>query len=391
MSWLFPQPAERENWLSRLMHLVISGSDLGRQRGGNESYLMGLLAGLGDLGRSADLDVSVVVAEPGTRLLESDARWQSFGVTDVGPYRRVPFLLWQLSAALLKLRPDWVLGTYFLPPFIPCRAAVLIHDLSFRAHPEYFPKPIAVYMRLLTSLAIRRADLVVALSEFTLQEIQRFYPGAEDRTVVIYPGVASTFSPGGDPVADQRTLAALDVHPPYLLAVGSIHYRKNLDRLLTAWKRLQIAGLPVAPMVWAGLGRWGVSELLDRAEAEGVRLLSHVADDQLATLYRNAVALAYPSLYEGFGLPPLEAMASGTPVLAANTTAIPEAVGTTAVTVDPTDIDSLTQGLRQILFDEELRQELRLRGPARASTFQWRRTAEQLVCALKKNSEDRDP
>jgi alpha-1,3-rhamnosyl/mannosyltransferase len=135
-------------------------------------------------------------------------------------------------------------------------------------------------------------------------------------------------------------------------------------------------------MVWAGLGRWESSALLDRARAAGVQLLGFVRPENLPALYRRAEALAYPSLYEGFGLPPLEALACGTPALVANTTSLPEAVGTAAVTVDPTDVGSLVEGLARILFDEVLRQDLRVRGFAQAGGFRWEHTAAQLLDVL---------
>ena len=365
-----------------VMHLVINGSDLGRQRGGNESYLRGLLGGLATVVDPSAVRVSLVVTREGARLQEAEPGWLRFHVVNVGPHRRFPFLLWQQTAILRRLRPSWLVSTFFLPPLTPCHAAVLIHDLSFRAHPEYFPRSMAGYMRLFTGLAVRRADRIIALSQFTQRELLRFYPAAQGKIVTIYPGVGAEFTPDGNPGADDALLATLGIQRPYLLAVGNIHPRKNLDRLLDAWEQLRTAGLPVPTMVWAGLGRWESSVLLDRARAAGVQLLGFVEPADLPALYRRAEALAYPSLYEGFGLPPLEAMACGTPALVPNTTSLPEAVGTAAVTVDPTDVGSLAEGLTRILFDRELRHNLRMRGFAQASGFRWERAAAQLLEAL---------
>lgn len=376
------------------MHLALSASDLGRQRGGNESYLLGLIDGLAAIastpvaeGGRPDLRVTMIVAREGERLAASLADRHGFDVVDVGPYRRLPFLLWQQTAVLRRLRPDWCVSTFFLPPAVPCRAAVLVHDVSYRAHPDYFPRTIAAYMRLLVGLAIRRAEAVIALSEFTRQEVLRFYPAAARRTAVVYPGVGAEFRPDGDPLADDQALTALgdgclDPRRPYLLAVGNIHPRKNLARLLEAWERLRAAGRPVPAMAWAGLDRWASGDLVRRAQAAGVHLLGFVPPASLPALYRRATALAYPSLYEGFGLPPLEAMACGAPVLAANTTSLPEAVGDAAVTVDPEDVAALAAGLEQILFDDGLRAELRQRGLARATGLRWQRTAAQLLSCL---------
>jgi glycosyltransferase involved in cell wall biosynthesis len=371
------------------MHLAINASDLGRLRGGNESYLLGLIAGLtavtGQAGQSA-VRVSLIAAHEGVDLARPIAEPHGFDVIDAGPYRRLPFFLWQQTAILRRLQPDWYISTFFLPPVTPCRAVVLIHDLSFRAHPDYYPLSIAAYMRLLAGQAIRRAEVVVALSEFTRGEIMRFYPAARGKVVVVYPGVGAEFRP--DTEDDSRALSALGVRQPYVLAVGNIHPRKNLGRLLDAWLRLPVpastgdGSLPAPALTWAGLDRWGSGELINRALGAGVQLTGFVPAAYLPALYRQAEALVYPSLYEGFGLPPLEAMACGTPVLTSNTTSLPEAVGDAAVTVDPTDVEALAEGLARVLFDGALQRDLRARGLARAAEFRWERTAARLVGRL---------
>ena len=368
------------------MHLAVNASDLGRRRGGNESYVVGLIQGLAAVAPCRGVRVTLIVAAEGAAIARSLAGPAGLDVVSTGAYRRLPFLLWQQTAALRRLRPDWYVSTFFLPLALPapCRASVLIHDLAFRAHPDYFPPSIAAYMRLLAGLAVRQARRVVALSEFTREELLRFYPATSAKTAVVYPGVGAEFTPDGDPAADERVLAELGVRRPYLLAVGNIHPRKNLGRLLEAWLRLRDAGRPVPSMAWAGLDRWGSQDLIGRAVAAGVQFPGFVPPGSLPALYRQAEALAYPSLYEGFGLPPLEAMACGTPVLASATTALPEAVGDAAVTANPADVDALASGLERVLFDRALRRELRARGPARANEFHWDRTAGRLLDALEK-------
>jgi glycosyltransferase involved in cell wall biosynthesis len=375
--------------MGQTMHLAINASDLGRSRGGNESYLLGFVAGLATLtrrtGRSA-VRVTLIVAHEGVDLARPVAEQHGFDLIDAGLYRRLPFFLWQQTAILRRLRPDWYISTFFLPPVTPCRAAILIHDLSFRAHPGYYPLSMAAYMRLLTGLAIRRAEIVVALSEFTQGEIVRFYPAAGGKVAVVYPGVGAEFCP--DAKEDDRALSALGVQQPYVLAVGNIHPRKNLGRLLDAWLRLPVLapasdGSPPTPaLTWAGLDRWGSGDLIRRARGAGVQLIGFVPATYLPALYRQAEALVYPSLYEGFGLPPLEAMACGTPVLTASTTSLPEAVGDAAVMVDPTDVKALAEGLARVLFDGALRRDLRARGLARAAEFRWEGTAARLMDIL---------
>jgi glycosyltransferase involved in cell wall biosynthesis len=257
----------------------------------------------------------------------------AYPTVNTGSYRQLPFYLWQQTYQLMRLRPDWYLSTFFLPPITPCRAAVLVHDMSFRAHPEYFPRFIALYMRVLTGLAVRRAERVIALSEFTRREILRFHPTVALKTVVVLPGIDAVFHP--DPTAnDAAMLAPFGLTPGYILALGNIHPRKNLARLLDAYDLLRRRRADTPPLVWAGAPRWSSAELVARAQTAGVLLPGFIPQTAMPALYRQAAMLVYPSLYEGFGLPPVEALACGTPVITSNTTSLPEAVGDAALTVD---------------------------------------------------------
>jgi len=356
-------------------HLVINATEVGRRRGGNESYIAGLVEGLTALG--PPLRVSLLTcAWDGAPDLDS-----AFRQVNLGPYRRLAFFLWQQTIALRRLGADWYLSTFFLPPILPCRGAVLVHDLSFRAHPAYFPPAIALYMRLLTGLAIRQAERVIALSGFTAGEVARFYPAAVAKTVVVHPGVERIYRPrpGAD---DERIARAYGLVPGYVLAIGNIHPRKNLGRLLDGYLRLRQRKPDAPPMAWVGLERWRSERLVARAGDAGVVMTGFVAREDLPALYRQAAMLVYPSLYEGFGLPPLEAMACGTPVLASNTTSLPEAVGDAGLTVDPTDVEGMAEAMARLLEDASLRRRLRQAGLERASAFTWQRTAQRLLSAL---------
>jgi glycosyltransferase involved in cell wall biosynthesis len=356
------------------MHLVLNATDIGRRRGGNESYLLGLLQGLDEV--ASPPEVSLLLTSRGAKALQSVIS-NRFACIQIGDYHRLYFYLLQQTAILRQLRPDWYLSTFFLPPFTPCRAAVLVHDLSFRAHPEYFPTFIARYMRLLTGLALRQAKLVVALSEFTRSELTRFHPAASDKTVVVYPGVGREFQPCEE--RDDSVLQKYGLTPGYVLTIGNIHPRKNLTRVLDAYVALQQRGVDVPPMVWVGLRRWGSGELLERARSAGVVLPGFVAQEDLPALLRQALVLVYLSLYEGFGLPPLEAMACGTPVIASDTTGLPEAVGEAGLQVDPTDVQATAAALERLLGDVSLQKHLRQAGIERAGRFTWARTAQQLL------------
>ncbi len=362
------------------MHLVINASEIGRRRGGNESYLLGLIWGLAALPR-----------QPHVSLLT--CRWDSmppvppsFTRVNLGTYRRLNFFLWQQTLALYRLRADWYLSNFFLPPLLPCKGIVVVHDLSFCAHPEYFPTFVAWYMRRLTGMAVRQAHLIVTVSEFSRRELLRFYRLDQGKVVSIHNGVGAEFRPASDDAtaaADQATIARYGVTPPYILAVGNIHPRKNLARLLDAYLLLRERRPETPQLVWAGMERWGSSTLLKRARAAGVVPTGFVAQSDLPALYRQASMLVYPSLYEGFGLPPVEAMASGTPVITSNTTSLPEVVGDAALLVDPTDTTAIAYAMEQLLDDDALRNHLRQAGLERAAKFTWQRTAHCLLEQLR--------
>ncbi len=357
------------------MHLVINATEVGRRRGGNETYITGLVGGLAVL--NPPIRVSLLTCDWGRPLNLPPA----FQQVNLGLYRRLPFFLWQQTIALRRLKADWYLSTFFLPPITPCRGAVLVHDFSFRAHPEYFPTTIAFYMRLLTSLAIRRAERVVVLSDFTRRELARFHPTAIEKAVVVYPGLGRIFRPEQGP-EDGKILRAYGVAPGYILAMGNIHPRKNLSRLLDAYLILKARRESVPAMVWGGLQRWESGELVGRARSAGVVLPGFIAQEDLPTFYRQAEMLIYPSLYEGFGLPPVEAMACGTPVITSDTTSLPEVVGEAALTVDPTNAEEIAAAMVQLLDDTSLRRFLRRAGIERAREFTWRRTARRLLASL---------
>lgn len=357
------------------MHLVINATDVGRRRGGNERYIAGLAEGLAALRPSIEISLLTCDWATGKRLPTSFRR------VNLGAYRRLPFLLWQQTAALRRLHADWYLSTFFLPPVSPSKGAVLIHDLSFCAHPEYFRPLVASYMRFLTGLAVSRADRIVVLSRFTLGELGRFYPRATEKAWTVYPGVDSVFGPG-QKTDDDEALRRYGIAGDYVLAMGNIHPRKNLGRLLEAYCTVKSDQYEALEMVWAGLERWESKELIGQARSAGVVLPGFIAEEDLPSLYRQAKMLIYPSLYEGFGLPPLEAMACGTPVVASNTTGLPEAVGEAALLVDPTSTEEIASAMVRLLGNPSLRESLTQAGMERVKNLTWERTAQQLLDAL---------
>ena len=262
-----------------------------------------------------------------------------------------------------------------LYPYWPCPprrrhgappAVMVVHDLAYRARPREVPWQQRVYMGSVMPGALRSAARVLSPSEATRRDLLAHYPlpGLERRVRVVREGWSlGRVEPGPLPG---------DLAPGFLLAVGTIEPRKNYPRLLAAYRRLKSP----PPLVVVGRVGWAYGGALDELRREpGVRLLTDVDDAALRGLYRAAAALAFPSLYEGFGLPLLEAMAEGLPALAGDAGALPELSGDAALLVDPLDVDAIASGLERVLGDAELRRRLAEAGPRRAAAYTWEAAA----------------
>ncbi len=260
-----------------------------------------------------------------------------------------------------------------------------IYDLTPVLFPEYHTPNTLTIQRAKHRFAQEEADVVIAISEATKGDIITHLGIAENRIWVVPAGVAPHFRPVTDPGILCQTLSALHLTPgEYVLHVGTLEPRKNLRRLIEAYALLlKEASEPVPELILAGAGGWNYQEILMLIEAlalqDHIRCVGRIPAEMLPALYSGARIFVYPSLYEGFGLPPLEAMACGTPVITSNTSSLPEVVGKAGVTVSPTDTVALAEALAGLLWDSERRQLLREAGLARARLFTWERAARELL------------
>jgi glycosyltransferase involved in cell wall biosynthesis len=342
--------------------LVLLDADvLGRRRTGDETHVSALLAELPKI--SSDLRFAAVTRRPdlvpaGIDPIELPARSQ--------PLR----MAWSLPRLLSRIRPSLAHFQYVVAPRFPSPAIVTIHDLSFERDPRLMGRRDRFFFRTMVPRSARRADRILTVSERTKRDLVELY-GLDEAKIVVTPnGVDARFRPDGDRNGTNA----------YLLFVGALQPRKDP---ITAIEALSLvdAGLRLV-LVGPDKGAERRSrEAVARLRLTGrVEFAGHVEMDELATLYRDAAALVFPSLYEGFGLPVVEAMASGTPVVAAAAGAVPEVAGDAAILVEPGDPVALAGGIERALADRE---RLVRAGLERAKRYSWAQTAEQTLAVYR--------
>ncbi len=268
-------------------------------------------------------------------------------------------------------------GTHFvLPPARTAKRVLTVHDLNFLRHPEYFwDRSLNEWgHRVELPIALARADVVVAVSEHTRRDLIELMGVPEDQIRVIYEGVEPHFFVAADDPRLAETKARLGLDRPYLVfLVGTPEPRKNLMRTVAAARR----AAPELPLVVVG-PREPIQALLG-GDVPGVVLVGSLSDDDLPLVLHGAVLALYPSLGEGFGLPALEAMAAGVPLVTADRTSLPEVVGKAAVLVDPESVEAIADGIRSLLDDGGRRAQLIAEGLARARELSWERAAQQVL------------
>ena len=346
------------------------------ERTGVGHFTASLLAGLG---RRDDVDASgYVISRTGRRELDDQLPPGVRAATSVFPARVARALWAHWSWPPLERwtgTVDVVHATNYvaLPSHAP--TVVSVYDLGFVHSPELYRPETHGYEPLVRD-AIARGATVHTISDFVAREVRAHFDLPAERVVRVYPGIPGTRR--GDAAAGR----ALAGGKTYVLALGTVEPRKNLPTLVRAFDRLAGTDEDVL-LVVAGPDGWGVEPYADAvAQArfgERVRRIGYVSDEQRADLLAGATTLAYPSLYEGLGFPPLESMAVGVPVVTTRAGGLPEAVGDAALTVDPTDVDALADALGRMLVDVELRSSLVARGHEQVACFSWERAVDGLV------------
>lgn len=269
-----------------------------------------------------------------------------------------------------------------LPAWLPSATArvLTIHDLCWREAPATMRRSTRLLDALAMPRALQRADRIIAVSQATAASLAAHWPEHAGRIRVVHEAASLPVAPDG-----VQSLAGRGVTPPYALFVGTIEPRKNIEGLIAAFARVRREGA-AGMLVLAGAMGWGGVDPQRLAEQAGcteqVRILGPVDDALLATLYRHARCLVMPSLYEGFGLPALEALGYGTPVLASNRASLPEVVGDAGVLVDPADRDALADALRRLMADDAHREALAALAAAQFARFSWAKAARETLAVF---------
>ncbi|MGF1507084.1 MAG: glycosyltransferase family 4 protein [Anaerolineae bacterium] len=268
-------------------------------------------------------------------------------------------------------------------------AVVTVHDLGYRHYPDKHPLPDRLYLNWSTAHSTRLARRVIAVSHATAHDLIALGGVPREKVRVVHSGVDRSLGPVADEAAINRMRRNLSIQGPYILHVGSTRPRKNLPALISAFDRVKDTGSNLK-LVLAGSKGWDYTRIKERIErldlAERVILPGYVDDQYLIALYSDAEVYAFPSLYEGFGFPALEAMACEVPVVCSNASSLPELVGDAALTFAPTDIDTMAESLRRALTDNALRAQLIEKGRARVRQFTWDTCARETLAVIEETA-----
>ena len=278
-------------------------------------------------------------------------------------------------------KPDVFLSTLYVTPVIDRPVVMIAYDLIPLRFPQFYGQDQPLLQARL-SRGVERASAIIAISEATKRDFEERLGADPARTRVVHPGVGARFGPEIDRQARDEVLARYRLRQPYLLYVGVFAPHKNVSTLLRIFRRLKQTGRIPHQLVLCGSTAWGErvrEEARDLTSAGDCAILGYVPDADLPHLYRGADALALLSLYEGFGLPALEAMASGVPVMVSNVGSLPEVVGDAGISVPPTDDQAIENALGRLLSDAALREELRALGLRQAAKFCWAKSAREFL------------
>ena len=361
------------------MHIAIDAHSVGAQLGGNESYATNLIEALAEIDQTNLY--TLFVTKP-VAIERFKNRWPNFQVKQTLPHTPLVRIPLTLSIELRRHPVDLLHVQYTAPPFAPCPVVTTIHDLAFEHLPETFNRRSWMQLRLTARSTARRAAHIITVSDYSRRDISRTY-GIDPEHITVTPEAAPlNFAPITNETELRRIRETYGIQRDYILSLCSIQPRKNLVRLIEAYSCLRRVSpeVKLPQLVLAGKRGWLENETFRAAERDAlgrdILFTGYVPEHDLVGLYSGAICFVYPSYFEGFGLPVVEAMQCGVPVIAGNRTSLPEIVGEAGLLFDPFDTAELVKALTRVLDDSAYRADLRTRGLERAKDFNWKTTAQ---------------
>ena len=361
-----------------MMRFAVDAHAIGRHLTGNEVYIRSLLNALAAQEHDCEL-VAYLCSDAARQALSSRIRTREVARD---PFLRLGF---DLTAQVLRDQPDLLHVQYTAPLFCPVPVVVSVHDVSFLEHPEYFRRERALQLKLTVARTVRRAARILTVSEFSRASILKAYGDVEEDKVIVVPNAAAPeFRPISPESAAAAVRARFSVNGPFVLGVGDLLPRKNQIGLIRAFARLLRAHPQFTHnLVFAGKETWFAHHVREAARESGIadriRFLGFVSDTELLHLYNACDVFVFPSFYEGFGMPALEAMACGRAVVCSSTSALPEVVDGAALLFDPYSVDEMVRAIADLLLDPELRARMERLGLQRAAHFSWQNAAQKTL------------
>lgn len=362
------------------MRIGIDAHASERDGSGNCTYIRNLLLGLSRLDKQNDY--FLYVTDPGHPFYQGFLDSDNFNLKNLhiqNPLLRIPLLL---AGRTYIDRLDILHVQYNSPLVFKGKLVVTIHDLSFLHHPEFFSYQEGLRLKVLTKSTVRKSACILTGSQHARDDIIQAYTVDPDKVKVILHGISERFAPEIGEEASLQNAKKYGVEPPYILFVGRLNPRKNLAALLRAFEMCKIQGIP-HKLVIVGKMDFATQELQPLLKSlssrDDIILTGFVPDEDLPHLYSQAEVFVYPSLYEGVGLPVIEAMNSGVPVVTSNSTSLKEILGDAGILVDTTRVEDLAREIIRLVSDPDLRECLGEKGIARANSFSWEETARETL------------
>jgi glycosyltransferase involved in cell wall biosynthesis len=360
------------------MKIAIDVHHIGLQRTGSETYVSNLVKHLALLEPNEEMYVLYLNSGQSLDVVRTNSCFQT---------RTIPTSVPQVRFGLFYPLESWrrsfdVFHSQFqVPPLLRGRTVLTVYDLSFERFPEFFQRRSRVLLKLMVRWSCRRADHIITISESSKRDLVEIYKIDPQRITVTYPGPAENCKPMDAEQARERLREAFGIEEPFILYVGNLEPRKNLSRLLEAFAQLRQKELIAHKLVIVGQKAWlydGIFETIRKHSLDReVVLTGYIPADDIPLFYNAAVLTVYPSFYEGFGLPVVEAMACGTPVVTSLGSSLEEISRGAAVLVDPYSVSSIAAAIEKVANNSDLQHELRSAGLARAACFSFRKMAEQ--------------